>query len=105
MIPRFLPLLGAFYVTIDGKKTFTSSKLRWNEKFTFEFEHAEGSVRARFESYGFIFGGQRYRLFVDGALIADSRVRVDGWWLTFVLGFGIGVGLASLIILLLFFLA
>jgi len=102
MIPRFFPLLCAFYVTIDGKETFTSSQLRWRERFIFAFEHGERSVTTQFESYGLVFGGERYRLFVDGVLIADSRVRVDRWWIGFFLGIAIGAGCASSVLLLLF---
>jgi len=104
MTPRFLPVLGAFYVTIDGKETFTSSQLRWNERFIFAFEHGDRSVTARFETYGFIVGGERYRLFVDGVLIAESQVKVDGWWIGLVFGIAVVMGLIMLTCLLLFWL-
>lgn len=80
MLPRMLWLVGELNVQIDDLDAFTSSQLRWNEKFDFAFDHSDRVVSGRLTTYGIAIGGERYRLYIDNILVAESYIRVKHWW-------------------------
>jgi hypothetical protein len=81
-------------VTLDNMHTFTSSQLRLKKRVDFTIEHLDRTVTARYETFGFVLGGERYRLFLDGQLVAESQVRVPRWWLSFFVFVSLGIVIA-----------
>ena len=71
----------AYYVVIDDKETFTDKRIKWNEDFEWEFAHENGYAHGRFVTVGLNLGiRRRYRLFINGVLVAESETRIrDGW--------------------------
>ena len=69
MIPRFLPLLGAFHVSVDSGSPMSSSQLRWQERFEFVIAENGRDVPATFEAHGFAIGRQPFRILIDGVLV------------------------------------
>ena len=90
-LPKSLFMIGEHAVTLDHTETFTSSNLRLNERIDFTFQHQDRTVAARYETFGVVLGGERYRLIVDGQLVAESKVRIPLWWLNFMIGILIGI--------------
>jgi hypothetical protein len=95
MVPRFLPLVGQFHVSIDRGPPITSSQLRWQERFEFTISDNGREVPAVFQSYGFAVGRQPFQIHVDGVLLTDSSVRVKRWWMGVMLGACIGFAIVA----------
>jgi hypothetical protein len=90
MVPRFLPLVGQFFVSIDHGAPITSSQLRWQERFDFTISDSGKEIPATFQSYGFAIGRQPFRIHIDGVLFVESTVPVKRWWIGVMLGVCIG---------------
>jgi hypothetical protein len=91
MIPKFLPLIGQFRISIDGGAPFTSSQLRWQERFEFVIKDSGRDIPALFQTYGTGFGRQPFRIFVNGNLVVDSILEVKRGRIGFLIGVLIGM--------------
>lgn len=74
MIPKFLPLIGQFWISIDGGAPFASRQLRLQERLDFVIKDYGRDIPAMLATYGAGFGRQPFRIFVDGKLVVDSIV-------------------------------
>lgn len=87
-MPKYAYQVTQYFLTLDGGQQFTSGKMTLFEDFDWQFEHEGRTVMGRFATKGLNNGFvQHYRIWIDGELITESKVRIkDG-----ALGIGIGV--------------
>ena len=98
LIPKFLPLVGQFWISIDGGAPFTSSQLRLHERFDFVIKNNGRDIPAKFESYGAGFGRQPFRIFVNGKPVVDSIVKVKRGRIGFLIGILIGAAILPAVV-------
>lgn len=93
LIPNFLPLVGKFWISIDGGAPLTSSQLHLQERFDFVIKDNGRDIPARLESYGVGFGRQPFRILVNGKPVVDSIVKVKRGRIGFLIGVLIGAAI------------
>jgi hypothetical protein len=99
LIPKFLPLIGQFWISIDGGTPFTSTRLRWNERIDFVIRDNGREIPAMLESYGTGFGRQPFRILVNGKVVVDSIVAVQRGRIGFLIGVLIGIAILPVLAL------
>lgn len=97
MIPKFLPLIGRFWISIDGGAPFTSRQIRLQERFDFVIKDHGRDIPAMFRAYGTGFGRQPFRIFVNGKLVVDSIVDVKRGQIGFLIGVLIGMAILPVV--------
>lgn len=102
-VPLFAYQSVQYSVTLDGYRRFTGAKLRIIDEFEWQFSHEGRTVIGRFATKGLnsIFV-TRFRLWIDGELIAESKVRIRDSWkeLAVFIGFGFVILIAIVVGLL-----
>jgi len=80
-----------YFVIVDGDERFTNTKWTLIEHFEWQFEHEGRMVTGRFAAKGLNNGiARHYRLWIDGELLAESKVKIKDGWKGLAIGVGIG---------------